>query len=322
MAKVYTSTELLRSIKRRAMLPKDQDTFTDDDFLEMANEEIAYFAVPHVMSVHEEYFVTYEEEQLAQNKTKYQIPYRSIGNKLRDLTHVEKSVGTNEDRFYEMSRVSLEDVSEFSNTTQYRTRLFYVEDSKIVLINQDTSSGYLRKWFYLRPNNLVKSDRVGIITSIDRNSGIVTLQDFPKSFTTTPMFDFIQHKTPNKILDYDITPVSIDQNTKSITFNTNDIPEDLIVGDHINIAEECFVPQIPTELHPIIAQRVAVAALEALGDQEGLTMAQGRLRMMEQSTLDILDNRVEGANEKISNRNSTLRESLLGQYGRNRGWRK
>jgi len=324
MSKVLKSSELLKSIKRRAMLPKDQDTFTDEEFLDMANEEIGYFGVQHVMSVHEEYFVTFEEEAIQPPKVKYTIPYRSIGTKLRELTYVERT-GTIPDplseRYFEMSRVSLEDISDFNqDNLSSNSRLFYVEDNKIVLLDRNLQEGYLRKWFYIRPNNLVEEDKVGVISSIDRNTGIITLTNFPKNFASAPMFDFIQDRSPNKILDYDMIPSSIDQNTKSLTFTTTDIPEDLAVGDHIAIAGETMVPQLPTELHPIIAQRVAVAALEALGDQEGLTMAQSRLKMMENSTLDILDNRVEGANEKIVNRHSTLRNTVLKRTGRNRGW--
>jgi hypothetical protein len=64
-----------------------------------------------------------------------------------------------------------------------------------------------------------------------------------------------------------------------------------------------------------LAQRVAVACLEALGDEQGLMAAQRRLEMMEKSSNDLIDNRVEGAPEKITNRHGTLREAVGGRRG-------
>lgn len=311
---VLTSSELIRSIKRRAMIPSDQNTFTNDDLLEMLNEEIQYFGIPHLLRSHEEYLLVSEDIPLVEGQKKYAIPYRAIGNKLRDLSYV---VG---DSVYEMHRVSIEDVSDYgySGGNPYD---FYLENNKIVLMGElsDTDAS-LRMHFYLRPNEFVLEERAGKIQNIDTNSGIVTLEEFPSVFSGSPVMDFIKFQNPNIIIKYDITPISVDSNTRTVTFTTTDLPSDLQVGDYINIAQETVVPQLPVELHPVLAQRVAVAALEALGDQEGLASAQRRLEMMETSTNDIIDNRVEGAPEKISNRHGTLREATLGNYSnRKRG---
>ena len=323
MSDVLKSSDLIRSIKRRAMLPSDQNTFTNEDFLEMANEEIKYFGVEHVMEINEEYFVRSEDQLLEENKTKYSIPNRAIGNKLRDVMYVEVDESNPQnDRHFEMSRISLEHLPDHNRDFQSDyARLFYVQDDKICIVDPVTEGGSLRMFFYLRPNALVEESKAGIITSIDRNSGIVTISSFPEAFATASEFDFVQAKSPNKIISYDLTPTAVDQNTKSVTFATTDIPEDLVIGDYLNVAGECVVPQLPSELHAVVAQRVAVAALEALGDEQGKQSAEKRLQMMEESTYKILDNRVEGANEKVSNRHSTLRESVSRPLGRKRGWR-
>ena len=179
------------------------------------------------------------------------------------------------------------------------------------------TDGSLRMYFYIKPNVMVTNDRAAVITAIDRNTGDITLDNVPDGFSSLPPMDFVQANSPNKIMDIDKTANSIDTNTKIINFDTTDIPDVLAVGDYINFASESIVPQLPTELHAVLAQRVAVACLEALGDFEGLARAQQRLEMMEKSTLTILDNRVESAVEKVRNRNSTLQETTLGNgYGR------
>jgi hypothetical protein len=165
--------------------------------------------------------------------------------------------------------------------------------------------------YYLRPNTLVLNSKAGRICDIDTTTGVVTIETFPDAFANVPVMDFINAKSPNNIISFDKQPTSVDSITKTITFATTDLPSDLEIGDYLNVKQETIVPQLPVELHAILAQRVAVAALEALGDQEGLLAAQKRLDMMERSSTDLIDNRVEGAPEKINNRHGTLREAVL-----------
>lgn len=306
MSNILTSNKLINSIKRRAFIPSDQNTFQDTDFLDILNEEIQYFGIPHLLSVHEEYLVYHEDVDLVANQVAYTIPYRAIGNKLRDVAFVN-----NEGTLFELSRISLDDIVEFNDFQNNYTNAFYVKNNEIILLSAQpfgNSTGKLRMHFYLRPNTLVEEDRVGIITNIDRNTGIVTISDFPEEFSVLPLMDFIGAKTPNKIHSYDIQPLSVNSVTKTVTFDIDDIPSQLSVGDYINLAGETIVPQLPTELHAVLCQRAAVACLESMGDAEGLAIAQGRLDKMEKSTLDLIDNRVEGAPQKIMNRHSPLQQ--------------
>ena len=324
---VLTSSELIRSIKRRAMIPSDQNTFTDEDFLEMLNEELQYFGVPHLLRTHEEYLMVFEDIPVVGGQVRYEIPYRALGNKLREVsyvTNVSGLTGSNTgEQIFELSRISVEDLPDYNNySTSRYAQSFYVENNKIVLLGElpEGNTAVLRMHFYLRPNSLVLEKFAGKIQSIDTVGGVVTLESFPDAFSSSPDMDFVKFQSPNIILGYDATPTAVDSSTRTVTFATTDLPSDLKVGDYLNVAQETVVAQLPVELHAILAQRVAVAALEALGDQEGLASAQRRLEMMEKSSNDIIDNRVEGAPEKITNRHGTLREAVINSYGyRRRG---
>jgi len=319
MSKVLTTNELLRSIKRRAFIPKDQNTFEDSDFTDMLNEEISYFGVPHLLRTHEEYLVTFTDIDIVEGTTEYEIPERAIGNKLRDVAFVD-----NNENYYEMSRVSLEELSDYNyrgdNLNDY-TESFYVQGNKIILVDElPVQNGVLRMYFYLKPSSLVLEERTAKVTSIDSVSGNVSVDKFPPGFTNLPLMDFVQSKSPNLVLNFDVQPTAVNSATKTITFSSANVPNQLKVGDYVNFAGETFVPQLPSELHPILAQRVAVAALEAMGDSQNMSLAQNRLTMMEKSVNDLIDNRVEGAPEKLKNRHGTLNEALLNYYGhRNRG---
>jgi len=317
MAKVLSTDLLVTSSLRRAMIPSDQVTFTSTDVQDIMNEELGIHILPVILRAHEEYFVSSEDIPVVSTKTKYKIPYRAIGNKLRDVSYVDAGGAV-----YEMTRVSMEDISSY--TGQYstnRTYAFYIENDSIVLMNQTTQSGSLRMSYFLRPNELVADSRGGIISAIDTTSVVgqttLTMESFPTHFSTISTFDIVQGKSPNKIITFDRAVVSVDDVAKTITFTTIDsIDSDLVAGDVVSQAEESIYPQMPTELQPILAQRVAVKMLEALGDTEGMKNAQTELERMEYNSMSLIDNRVEGSAQKINNRHSALRESTLGYRNR------
>lgn len=312
MAKPLKTNKLIRSIKRRAMIPSDQVTFDTEDFLEIINEEIQMNALPHLLTVHEEYLVYDVDIPFEENKFEYEIPYRSVGNKLRDLHYVDN----NGDILREASRVSLEELMDYkyNNDTNY-TGQFYVKNNKIVIIGSAPQSlASLRMYFYLSPSDLVEEKNTGTITSIDRNTGIISLDNFPDMYSTNTLFDFVSSRNPNNLVDFDITATSTDSVTSSVVFNPTDIPDTLQVGDYVCISQETPVPQLPSELHPLLAQRVAIACLEALNDTEGITNAQRKLLEAERSTWDLVDNRVEGANQKINNRHGTYSQASVSPF--------
>lgn len=312
MAKILTTSELIETALRRAMIPSDQSTFEDEDIIDIMNEELGIHVLPMVLRAHEEYYVVPELIPLEQNKSKYKIPYRAIGNKLRDL-HFSDNAGA----LYEMTRINSEDVSEYNNGF-YRYRYnknipFYLEGDSVVLLSDQERDGCLRASYYLRPNDLVLEKRGSIIQSIevDTDTTTFTLDQFPEHFATTSLFDFIQHKSPNKISGFDVSVVSTNPTLKTITFNNTDIEGfDLTTDDHIMKAEETFVAQLPTELQAILAQRTAVKMLEALGDAQGMQLAQNELERMEYNAQSLIDNRVEGAPQKITNRHSILKTTI------------
>lgn len=317
MSNILTSNKLISSIKRRAMIPSDQVTFENLDFLEMLNEEILYFGVQHLMSTYEEYLVTFQDFPLTANQVskEFKIPSRAIGNKLRGLFYVDTSGD-----LYELARIALEDLPNYNNNAinfaNGFSSAFYIQDNKVILVDEvPFSGGSLRMYFYLKPNKLVEEKRAGKITAIDTISGTITVDNFPANLSQLGKVDLVQADSPNKILKYDLTPTATSAPTKSLTLNPADLPSDLVIGDYLNFAGETIVPQFPTELHAILAQRVAVACLEALGDAQNLSLAKSRLEQMEKSTLSTLDNRVESANQKIKNNRSTLQQSVRGNYG-------
>jgi len=304
------STELIKSIKRRGMVPTSQNTFQDTDFLALANEEMDIGVVPDILTTHEDYFLTSEEVLLTSSPDGiYDIPYRAIGNKLRDLAFKDTS-----GNIYEMSRIPVDNISDYqASWIETRVHKYYVKSNQIYLLPNLTYNmgGSLIFFFYLRPNHLVPVNEVGVIKSITPVVGgtEIVLNNWPSNFdlATSTVFDFIQVQTPFKSLDYDVSVISKNSGTKVLKFATADIPNKMEIGDHVALKGETCIPQLPQELHPVIAQRAAMRCLEAFKDTEGMAIAEKKLTEMEKNTDELINNRVEGSPLKIINRNSFIR---------------
>jgi len=308
MAQFFTSSTLIESVKRRAMIPSSQSTFKDEDFLAFANEEISLGILPSILRLREDYFLVTEDLPIKSGTNKYQIPPRAIGNKLRDVGFKDSNGNV-----YEMTRVGIQDISSYIGTyTTSRMHAFYIENNQIVLLPDvnDVDSGSLFVSYYMRPNELVTEDKVATITNINRTTGVVSISKVPTEFSTTIKYDLVQAKSPFVSIARDLTALSVNSTTNEITFAITDIPDNLVVGDYVNKECECIVPQIPQDLHVVLAHRVATRCLEALGDTEGLSNANKKLMEMEDKTSNLIDNRVEEAPKKIVNKYGALRSGL------------
>jgi hypothetical protein len=314
MPRILKTNDLVKSIRRRAMIPESDATFSDEDLMDMANEEVQYFAIPHLISGFEDYLVNFVDIALSSTINEYVIPYRAVANKLRDVALIDTS-----GNLYEMSKINLDAISDFQNSfsTELTQHVFYIQNDRVILPNDITAvNGSLRLYYYLSPNQLVAENKVGVISAIDTVTGIVTLSNFPTAFSTLSKMDFVKATSPNIIHSYDKTPTLSDATTKTVTFATTDLPSELAVGDHLCRQQETMVLQLPSEFQAVIAQRVAVQALEAMGDMESLAGAGARLEKMETAILMLIQDRVEGAPQKINPRNGILRSAVQNIYGR------
>lgn len=307
MSQYYDTDGLIDSIKRRINIPASQITFDDDDLLAFANEELALSVVPAIMSLHEDYLLFSEDVVFDGDDSVYSIPYRAVGNKLYDLQFVDSNGNA-----LEMSRTTEGDAPMY-NGTNVGSPLFayYVKNNKIITLPAESSaSGYLRFIYFIRPAELVSMDRIGVITDINTTTGEVVVSSMPSHFTTNITFDLYKVKSPHSIIAIDLTAATVNSSTNTIELDPDDLPQDLAVGDHITMSTEAGIPQIPSDLHVLLAQKVAERVLEAQGDVEGLQIAKMKSAEMENRAGNIIDNRVDESPIKLVNRRGVLRTGL------------
>jgi hypothetical protein len=297
-----------------------QSTFTNDDFLELANEEISLGILPSMLRLHEDYLLYTEEVPLVSGQSNYSIPARAIGNKLREISFKDTN-----GNIFEMTRIGVGDLPFYNSTySTNQVYAYYIENNEVVLAPTITGavSGSLMMSYYLRPNALVLEDRSAKILSINTLTGTLIVDAVPTTFSTADSngqsikYDLIKSTSPFITSAASIIPSTINSVTKEIVFDPDDLPTGLAVGDYVNFEHESIIPQIPQDLHVVLAHRVATRCLEALGDAQGLQIANQKLAEMEQNTTNLIDNRVEDSPKKIVNRHSMLRQGLYKRNGR------
>lgn len=179
----YTSQDLINSVKRKIAVPISQNTFLEADILAFANEEMFISQVPSVLQFHEEYFVTYKTLPLQTNLSRYPIPDRATGMKLRDLFWMDQS-----GNLFDMTRIDEHDKAFFQTNigANQSVHKFYVEGNDVVLTPGvvDSPTGSLVFVFYLRPNQLVKNGRVATIEGFNQTIKINNSLISPLDTTT------------------------------------------------------------------------------------------------------------------------------------------
>jgi hypothetical protein len=171
----YTSDKLIEAVKRKISFPISQNTFTEDDILAFANEEMFISQVPAVMQYHEEYFVYRVQVPLVTNISRYPIPDRTIGMKLRDLFWSDAS-----GNYFEMTRISSGDKAFFQRNIGANQAIhkFYLENNDVILTPSIVGdpTGKLNFFIFLRPNQLVRDSRARFFTAFTQD---VTLSSNP-----------------------------------------------------------------------------------------------------------------------------------------------
>ena len=298
MAIDYTTVGLLASIRRRASIPSTATTGSADaDLLAYVNEELQLHMTAQLVQVREEYFLRHSDTALT-STTVYRIPTRAIAGALRNVQLLDNSGKP----VVQLSRLSQEKLAEYKNQTQAVGYL--VEGNNIRLYPTASWGGAttLRLSYFERPSEVVAiGNGTRAITVINTGTNQVTVSS-TTGFTTSTKVDFIRGTPGFETMTIDVTPT----NVASTVLTFSSLPTGLAVGDYVSLAETSPVPQLPSEFHPILAQRAAIRFLAAVNDGEQLAVARGELGRMEAALGVLTAPRVEGGPRKIFQMNGTL----------------
>lgn len=320
MAKKYTTADLLNSVKSRMLIPTSQETFTDEQILMLADEELQNFLVPLIMDVREDYFIVKSNHSAVNvtNNTQpvFRMPERAVGNKLTDLTVVDSS---NNER--SLPHYSRPDSHDSALGFQYETAHdgFTFQGNNIIILGNYGATASFNFYFAQRPNKLIETTAAGQITAINTSSNEITVSSLPSTFLVGEEVDLVMGSAPYDNLAIDLTISSVSGTVvglPSLPTNSSTGAITLAVGDYIALAGEAPVIQLPTEFFPVLAQATVVRILEALGDARGSQLARETLIKMSQDSLTLISPRVEGERKIV-----LARQNIFSYLSHRRPWR-
>jgi hypothetical protein len=160
---------------------------------------------------------------------------------------------------------------------------------------------------------------VGLVTAFQVATAIQAAIPTPQFSATLNGTSVIVTTGPGGGASVGSVPWGNDTYNLMYTTTPSDIPSFLAVGDHVALAEQCCIPQVPSDLHVYLAQKTAERILESQGDAQGLALAQQKSREMEFRGGTIIDNRVDESPPKLVNRHGVLRSGLIQRLYRRRG---
>ena len=311
MAVDYTTTELIKSLKRRASMPTSQSTFLPVDFVALMNDEMHSVLLPRIKDTREEYFVTYTDTALVDGQSSYTIPSRAAGNSLRDVVLVDVN-----GKESPLPRLAPEDVKETNSNFQGTTLIGHIlRDNKIIVIPEPANPAAgdaVRFYFERRPNNLILESAAAQITAINSGTRQVTVTNQPSAWTAALDYDVISNAPPFSSIADDQGISAIGSNI--LTFDS--LPTGIAVGQWIAPAGESPIPQLPYEAHHVLAQLGAVKALEILGKPSEVKIARESAGEMLRFFISLITPRNDGSQKKIVNRNSLFGGSSRRFLGR------
>lgn len=296
----YSVNALLKSVKQRSMNAENQNLLQDSDIIRIASEELQGVILPYIESVKHEYYVTNEDLAYEANVTKYNIPQRATGTKLRDVALVDF-----QDNEVLLNYINPEDLKSSWAYAPYQFGFYPTDYSINLVLGNNLGAGnyrFVRMKYFRRPNTLCPtgvSGNAAQVVSFNTVAKTITVDAAPTSWTTNTKFDIVNSVPPFQARTEDQTINDISGFV--LTFD-NDLPTGLTVGDWVSEANFSPIPQMPVECHRLLETLTAARILQYTGDpafQVMQAMAEG----MKRDLIQILSPRVDGSPQKIPIRN-------------------
>ncbi len=283
----YSSDDLLSIIKKRAFLPVSQETFTDQDILDMATDEMYSQVVPDVLSTREEWYVTPQSVAITSSTTSVDIPSRAIGGSLREVQYDRGG-----SQLWDLPRLDLEDKT-YTDASAGSIRGFYISGNQVQLLGN--CDGNLILYYHARPGRLIPTADVPKVQSVNLTTNTITL-DIASPWNIGDVVDVIKSKPHFEYRNLSLTITNVAGTVITVAEALSDKIE---VNDWVSSEDTSPAPQIPVEWFPFLAEAVAVQIFLSQGDAEAAQAAESKMNKLKNSALKLMTPRVEGEPRRL-----------------------
>jgi len=288
MARGYTCTDIIASVKRRALLSSAGSTpFTDADWLALMDEEIRATIWPMLRELSDEWLVTRHDFTVTSGQASYRLPPDVMGEAVKA---VMVSGTGNDDDYAPLTRAE-------TGFTANASSAFWLEDDSIWLTPDSRNPAGLRLLYWRRPGLCVASDEAGEYTG----NGLTSVQAVISpganfSPNAGDVVDFVGTEPGFRIL-WSPTVAAWDSGTGYLDLTT-DLPAVIGTSGWVTMHGESYFPPIPVECHPLLAQCLVTLCLEG---RAGYAEATKRRDELFATTRALLANRTEAHPRYVQN---------------------
>lgn len=290
MSKFEVGT-LCKNIRLIEAIPESQNTFLDEDLVELMSLELLTTVVPLIKKARADFFTVSKLYTIDENNRAIDIPNAAIGLSVRSVMW-RYSDGT-------VSIIPLLDLTELPYN-----RDGYVIMNNQVIVYSSIQNAQIQIDFYNRPASLTLTEygkvvaKQAVVNPGDTEATL-TLNQKPESWQDTTEVTVISKAVPfvTKELGVIITPGDPTDTTITVpiaTFNQ------VAVGDYICTTDYAPVIQyVPVEAYHLIVQLAAVRCLESLGDKDGWKVSNTQATQMKQDLMELIMPRTETQHKAI-----------------------
>lgn len=315
----WDTTALLSDIKERGSLPDNDLRFTDALLLASATRELRDGVAPMLVNARSEHLVYPYTQGVASGTAAYRMPPRAIGGALRKVLFL----ATGQEPI-PLNQLSADEGEQRGSTQNSGTPCSYwLQGYRVVLVPAPNLAGTLSTPYYARPNALVLP--AAVVVSLEfsfftAGGGAVEVVTGvpPDALQVSQRIDVVR-ATPG----FETLAANVDAEVEDVgggnwafRFGLSEDPG-ISLGDYVCMAGQAPVPQVPVELHGLLAVRAARRAMKAVGDERWQALADD-VAELEDKAKDWLAPRVSGDSQQAGG--AIGQNGLVGGLGWVPGW--
>jgi len=290
----WLAESLIKSVRRRAYMPANDASYSDDVILDIINEELRDYVVPVIRRVNEEHLIARYTFASVSGQDWYKLPPRCSGEAVKFVEVQQTADGD----YIPLPRLEPEKALRIGWG-------YWLEDDRLYIQPTPQSALNYRLRYFYRPGRVVLSTRYATVLSVHTVTNRITVTGASAfvndSGGSTPL-DWVSGQPGFRLISGDIA-TQIEVSGAGIFDGIDSTLPLLAYGDFACFAGESPTPQVPVECWPLLAQQVAVKMLEGRGGSN-YQMALDALDKQEGRTIDLLKPRTQAGSRYVHNFNS------------------